>query len=157
MEALQALIRGDMVHRLGWTLVHSVWLTAAVAALLAVVQAALRRRSAQASTLLYARSNLSKAIFHLSRRPDTNLILRALPPPFDTRKYFDDTMGTSVSATTRDASSEKETVSAISLKTSAAIPSTNTTGTKTATVVSVDATTAMEISSLPSRAASSLL
>ena len=64
-----------------------------------------------------------------------------------------ETIGMSVSDTTSDAMSENETVSAWSRKSCAAIPSTKTTGTKTATVVSVEATTARPTSEAPRAAA----
>jgi beta-lactamase regulating signal transducer with metallopeptidase domain len=47
MNALEHLREADMIYRLGWTLVHSLWLGAAVAALLWVTLALLRRRLPQ--------------------------------------------------------------------------------------------------------------
>ena len=44
MTSLEMLTGSDAVYRLGWTLVHSLWLGAAVAALLGIVLVALRRR-----------------------------------------------------------------------------------------------------------------
>ncbi len=44
----QMLMASDVVHRLGWVLVHSTWLGAAVAVLLAASQWIMRRRSANA-------------------------------------------------------------------------------------------------------------
>ncbi len=63
-------------------------------------------------------------------------------------------MGLSRSATARDAISEKVTVSARSRKIWPAMPSTNTMGKNTATVVRVEATTALDTSRVPRSAAS---
>jgi formylglycine-generating enzyme required for sulfatase activity len=51
MNALEHLRDFDMVYRLGWTLVHSLWIGVVVAALLSVTLVALRRRSPQARYL----------------------------------------------------------------------------------------------------------
>ncbi len=64
-----------------------------------------------------------------------------------------DTSGMMVSDTTSDAISENDTVRAWSRNSCAAIPSMNTTGTKTAIVVRVDATTARPTSDAPRSAA----
>ncbi len=45
------LMGSQVVHRLGWVLLHSMWLGAAVAALLAASDSVLRRRSAHARYL----------------------------------------------------------------------------------------------------------
>jgi beta-lactamase regulating signal transducer with metallopeptidase domain len=42
-----SFLGNDLIYRLGWTLVHTLWLGAAVAAVFAVAMTALRRRSAQ--------------------------------------------------------------------------------------------------------------
>src|SRR5690625_1888460 len=57
-------------------------------------------------------------------------------------KSFDESIGTRVTATTRDAINEKETVNAKGVNKSDAIPSTKTIGRKTTSVVVVDAITA---------------
>ncbi len=66
-----------------------------------------------------------------------------------------ESMGTTVRATTREASREKVTVKARSRNSSRASPRMNSTrGRNTATVVRVEAMTALPISSVPCRAAS---
>ncbi|MBT9133366.1 MAG: hypothetical protein DDT38_00087 [Firmicutes bacterium] len=60
-----------------------------------------------------------------------------------------DSIGTTISATARLASSEKLTVSASSRNIRPVIPPTKAIGKKTATVVSVDAVIAMATSSVP--------
>src|SRR5437763_5317428 len=47
----EAITASDLVYRLGWTLLHSIWLGALVAALLALATQPLRRRSANARYL----------------------------------------------------------------------------------------------------------
>ncbi len=61
-----------------------------------------------------------------------------------------------VSATTNDANNENVTVNASSLNKMDVTPSTKTIGKNTATVVKVDAITAIETSFVPSLAASAL-
>ena len=68
---------------------------------------------------------------------------------------IEDNIGISVSDTTREIISAIETVSAWSLNNWPATPCTNTSGKNTATVVSVDATTAMLTSRVPVMAACS--
>ena len=51
MNALEHLREVDLAYRLGWTLVHSLWLGAGVAGLLSMTLAMLRRRSPQARYL----------------------------------------------------------------------------------------------------------
>jgi len=51
MNSLHELAQSPLVERLGWTLLHSVWQVLAVAACLAALLPAVRRRSAQASYL----------------------------------------------------------------------------------------------------------
>ena len=68
-----------------------------------------------------------------------------------------ETIGMIVSDTTREARSENDTVSAWSRNSCAAIPSTNTTGTNTAIVVRVEATTARPTSEAPRCAATAPL
>ena len=46
-----AIEASDAVHRVGWALLHSVWLGSAAAGLLAAADGALRRRSANESGL----------------------------------------------------------------------------------------------------------
>jgi bla regulator protein blaR1 len=45
---LRAALQSEWVHRLGWTLLHSLWQGAAVALGVALVLVALRRRGPQA-------------------------------------------------------------------------------------------------------------
>src|SRR5688500_7844628 len=49
--AIEAILNGPTVERLGWTLVHFVWQGAAVAAVLAAALYLLRRRTADARYL----------------------------------------------------------------------------------------------------------
>ena len=53
---LQHLISSDLVYRVGWTLLHSLWQGAAIAALLALVLTLLRRRSPNARYVCSAAS-----------------------------------------------------------------------------------------------------
>ena len=46
IEMLKAIEASDVTYRLGWTLIHSLWLGAGIAAALALVLAALRRGGA---------------------------------------------------------------------------------------------------------------
>jgi len=48
MELLRSIQGSEAVYRLGWTLLHTLWLGAAGAALLAMVLLVLRRRSPNA-------------------------------------------------------------------------------------------------------------
>ena len=50
-ELWQTMMASDVVHRLGWVLLHSIWLGTAVAVMLAASQFILRRRSANARYL----------------------------------------------------------------------------------------------------------
>src|SRR6267142_2970514 len=50
-ELWQTMMTSDVVHRLGWVLLHSIWVGAAVALLLAASQFILRRQSANARYL----------------------------------------------------------------------------------------------------------
>ncbi|MPM79416.1 hypothetical protein SDC9_126449 [bioreactor metagenome] len=69
-------------------------------------------------------------------------------------RSFTDKSGTRVRETRREAKSDMATVRASSLKIFAVMPSIKTMGRKTATVVKVEAVTAMATSSAPFRAAS---
>jgi hypothetical protein len=57
----EAVTASDLAYRLGWVLVHSLWLGAAVAALLATAEFALRRRSAQSRYLAGCAAMLAMA------------------------------------------------------------------------------------------------
>ncbi len=46
MTALESILSHEIIQRLGWTLLHFVWQAAAMALLLAILLAALRKASA---------------------------------------------------------------------------------------------------------------
>ena len=52
MEWITAICRSDAAYRLGWALIHTLWLGTALAATFAVAMAVLRRRSANTRYLL---------------------------------------------------------------------------------------------------------
>jgi bla regulator protein blaR1 len=63
MNLLRTLVvESPAVHRLGWTLLHSIWEGLVIAILLAVALAVMRRRSAQARYLVSCGAMIALAV-----------------------------------------------------------------------------------------------
>src|SRR5688500_17218903 len=78
-------LESPLVHRLGWTLAHSLWEGAAVALLLGLVLALLKRRSPQARYLaacgaMLAMAALPVVTFHLVPAPQPKAAVALAAP-----------------------------------------------------------------------------
>ena len=78
MTGLESILTSSIVHRVGWTLLHSLWQAAAVAALLAGAMWILRRRSA---SLRYAAACAALLLMLALPAVTIWLVTPPVPPP----------------------------------------------------------------------------